>query len=217
MIPAEGQNVLGIRYVACGCKEGNFVLNEVPGNDLGAYLDGATIEVMCNVQEGTGDTMNAGKIIVHGSTGDACGYGMRGGKIYIEGNAGYRAGIHMKEYKEKIPELVIGGRAGSFLGEYQAGGIIVVLGIGYENQIPVGNSCGTGMHGGKMYLRSDKLPVGLPPQVIAEDVTDKAEISRIVKEWCSYFGKDPAELIESHYFLLRPNSKNPYKQLYVNN
>lgn len=36
--------------------------------------------------------------------------------------------FHMKEYKEKVPVLVIGGRTGSFLGEYQAGGIIVVLG-----------------------------------------------------------------------------------------
>mgnify|MGYP002508363490 CR=1 FL=1 len=44
-------------------------------------------------------------------------------------NAGYRAGIHMKAYKDKVPVMVIGGTAGSFLGEYQAGGVIVVLGL----------------------------------------------------------------------------------------
>lgn len=35
----------------------------------------------------------------------------------------------MKEYKDKIPAIVVGGVAGSFLGEYQAGGVIVVLGF----------------------------------------------------------------------------------------
>mgnify|MGYP002508793462 CR=1 FL=1 len=58
------------------------------------------------------------------------GYAMRGGKIFVKGNAGYRAGIHMKAYEEKKPVMVIGGTAGSFLGEYQAGGVIVVLGLG---------------------------------------------------------------------------------------
>ena len=69
------------------------------------------------------------KFIIHGNIGDAAGYAMRGGKIYVKGNAGYRAGIHMKAYKEKIPVMIIGGHTGSFLGEYQAGGIIIVLGL----------------------------------------------------------------------------------------
>ena len=46
--------------------------------------------------------MNAGKILIHGSAGDAAGYAMRGGKIYVRDHAGYRAGIHMKEYKRKF-------------------------------------------------------------------------------------------------------------------
>lgn len=54
---------------------------------------------------------------------------MRGGKIYVRDHAGYRAGIHMKEYKKKVPIMIIGGCAGSFLGEYQAGGILIVLGL----------------------------------------------------------------------------------------
>ena len=43
---------------------------------------------------------------------------MRGGRIYVKGNAGYRAGIHMKAYREHLPVLVIGGKAGSFLARY---------------------------------------------------------------------------------------------------
>lgn len=86
--------------------------------------------------------MNDGAIFVHGSSGDATGYAMRGGKIYVRGNAGYRAGIHMKAYREKQPVLIIGGEAGSFLGEYQAGGIIIVLGLGSGGRAPGGPFCG---------------------------------------------------------------------------
>ena len=118
---------LGQRYIGAGQSEGTIILNEVPGNALGAYLDGANIIVNCSAQDATGDTMNAGEITIHGSTGDAAGYAMRGGAIYVQGDAGYRAGIHMKEYKEKVPVLVIGGRTGSFLGEYLAGGVIVPM------------------------------------------------------------------------------------------
>ena len=74
--------------------------------------------------------MNAGEIVVHGRCGDAAGYGMRGGRILIRDDVGYRAGIHMKAYENHEPVLVIGADAGSFLGEYLAGGLILVLGIG---------------------------------------------------------------------------------------
>ena len=46
----------------------------------------------------------------------------------------------MKAYKEKIPVMIIGGHTGSFLGEYQAGGIIIVLGINTVGKPIVGTS-----------------------------------------------------------------------------
>lgn len=58
--------------------------------------------------------------------------------ILVEGNVGYRAGIHMKAYKDQVPVLVVGGEAGSFLGEYQAGGYVVVLGLNTTGRAPVG-------------------------------------------------------------------------------
>ena len=211
---------LGQRYIGAGQSEGTIILNEVPGNALGAYLDGANIIVNCSAQDATGDTMNAGEITIHGSTGDAAGYAMRGGAIYVQGDAGYRAGIHMKEYKEKVPVLVIGGRTGSFLGEYQAGGIIVVLGIGSEDRQPVGNFCGTGMHGGVMYLRCDNIPRSLPRQIATERKwgADIAELCELVRDWCNYFPEYDAEKLLAHnFFVLTPNSANPYKQMYTNN
>ena len=120
---------LGQRFIASGMGGKSIDIDGVPGNALGAYLSGAEITVNGNAQDAVGDTMNDGRIVVHGNIGDAAGYAMRGGEIYVKGNAGYRAGIHMKEYKTKKPAIIIGGRAGSFLGEYQAGGLILVLGL----------------------------------------------------------------------------------------
>ena len=81
----------------------------------------------------------------------------------------------MKEYKDKKPVIVIGGEVGSFLGEYLAGGIIVVLGAGSKD-IPVGNFTGTGMHGGAIYIRTEKELVNLPAQVTAAVAGDLSEI-----------------------------------------
>ena len=119
----------GQRFIAAGMSGKNLTIQGLPGNAMGAYLNNAHITVHSNAQDAVGDTMNEGKILIHGNIGDAAGYAMRGGKIYVKGNAGYRAGIHMKAYKEKVPVIIIGGCAGSFLGEYQAGGIIIVLGL----------------------------------------------------------------------------------------
>ncbi|MDR0290556.1 MAG: glutamate synthase, partial [Treponema sp.] len=156
----------GQRFIGSGAKGRKITINGTPGNALGAYLDGAVIEVNGNAQDAVGDTMNAGKIVIRCNAGDALGYAMRGGTIFDQGNAGYRTGIHMKEYKEKKPVIVIGGKVGSFLGEYLAGGLIVVLGLGEENAVPVGNFTGTGMHGGRIFIRSKTELAALPALVI---------------------------------------------------
>lgn len=108
------ENCLGQRFIADGLGKGSVTIDGIPGNALGAYLNGAQITVNGNAQDAVGDTMNDGKIIVHGSIGDTAGYAMRGGEIYVKGNAGYRAGIHMKEYRDKKPIIVIGGRTEAF-------------------------------------------------------------------------------------------------------
>ena len=161
--------------------------------------------------------MNKGEIIIHGSAGDACGYAMRGGSIFVRDDAGYRAGIHMKAYLHKFPKLVIGGSAGSFLGEYQAGGIILVLNRGNAS-IPVGNFCGTGMHGGKIILRTNTLPPNLPKQVCAEkaQAADMEEIEPLIAHYCEIFEVDRAAF-DGDYYVLTPNTLSPYKQLYTHN
>lgn len=212
----EIDNVLGQRYIAAGASGKHIVINGVPGNALGAYLNDCTIEVNGNGQDALGDTMNAGTVIIHGNCGDTTGYGMRDGKIFIRGYAGYRVGIHMKEYGSHVPKIVVGGTAGAYLGEYQAGGIIVVLGIGSEDRQCVGDFVATGMHGGKIYVRSRLVPNDLPPQVEAHPVTDKSELEPLVREFCSYFPYDADVLLSHEFFVLRPSTSKIYKTMYCN-
>ncbi|MBC8609508.1 Ferredoxin-dependent glutamate synthase 2 [uncultured Ruminococcus sp.] len=209
----------GQRFIAAGMKDKHITINGIPGNALGAYLDGATIEVNGNAQDAVGDTMNDGKIIIHGSIGDAAGYAMRGGKIYIQGDAGYRAGIHMKAYKDKIPVMIIGGKAGSFLGEYQAGGIIMVLGMSHTERRIVGNFPCTGMHGGKIILRGNIDHITFPKNVCAKSATEEdiESLRPELTEFCEVFGCDIKKIINSEFTVVTPDSKNPYEQMYVAN
>lgn len=210
----ELRDVNGQRYIG-DCLAGKEIhIHGTPGNALGAYLNGARLRVYGNAQDAIGDTMNDGEITVWGVAGDAAGYGMRGGTILVEGNIGYRAGIHMKEYGGRSPLLIAGGTAGSFLGEYLAGGTIVILGIGKARDMPVGNFCGTGMHGGRIYLQCDR-PDNLPPQVRAERV-DIREVEPYIDIYCRTFGEGPrTDLMTRPFIRLTPNTKNPYKQLYT--
>jgi glutamate synthase domain-containing protein 3 len=215
----EINGCLGQRFVADGLDSGKVVINGIPGNALGAYLNGAEITVCGNAQDAVGDTMNDGKIIVHGSIGDTAGYAMRGGEIYVEKNAGYRAGIHMKEYRDKKPVIVIGGRTGSFLGEYQAGGLIIVLGMNEDDKPTVGKFPCTGMHGGKMVIRGSLDGIQFPQQVTLREATDDdmAEIMPFLKSYCDYFDFDISKLTDETFTVITPDSRKPYKQMYVAN
>lgn len=213
-------NVSGQRYIASGIADKLFTIDGVPGNALGAYLAGSTIRVLGNAQDATGDTMDSGDILIHGSSGDGTGYAMRGGRIFILTNSGYRSGIHMKEYKEHKPVIVIGGRGGDFLGEYQAGGLIIVLGIGQDlSRAPVGEYIATGMHGGKQFIRSDVPLQNLPKQVKMHEAEpgELEEIRPHVEDFAREFGLNGSELLSGRFFVLTPNSANPYKQMYTHN
>ncbi|MDR0838086.1 MAG: glutamate synthase [Oscillospiraceae bacterium] len=213
-------NAFGERFIAASATgDKNIVINGTPGNALGCYLDGAKVTVNGNAQDAVGDTMNDGEIVVHGRAGDALGYAMRGGVIYVKGDSGYRTGIHMKQYRDKRPVIVVGGRTGSFLGEYMAGGLLIVLGLYSSGLPPVGRYTGTGMHGGRIFLRCETPPDDLPAQVVCERATDEdvVSVSEYIKTFARLFGANLEELLGSTYFVLTPNASNPYRQLYTAN
>lgn len=125
----------------------------------------------------------------------------------------------MKAYKDKIPLMVIGGAAGSFLGEYQAGGVIVVLGLHTDGRPLVGNFPCTGMHGGKLFLRGSCEDIRFPGQVRVAPAGDeeRAEVERYTAEFCKRFGLDESRVLDAPFTVVTPDSKNPYKQMYVAN
>jgi glutamate synthase domain-containing protein 3 len=213
-------NVNGQRYIAGGVDEQvRISVAGVAGNDLGAFMNGPRVTVRGNAQDAVGNTMNEGTILIHGHAGDVLGYGMRGGKIFVRGDIGYRVGIHMKAYRSQTPVLIAGGSAGDFLGEYMAGGILVVLGMNRSNGSPaVGDYCATGMHGGAIYVRgsfddSCLVTNNVKPQR-AED-EDIASIRPHLEEFSSEFGVDLDEILSAPFVKLVPSSHRPYGSKYA--
>lgn len=213
------QDVHGQRYIGTNLEgHADICIYGTPGNDLGAFLNGPRIMVYGNAQDGCGNTMNDGEIIVHGHAGDITGLSARGGKIFIREGVGYRAGIHMKEYHEKKPALVVGGTAQDFLGEYMAGGIVIVLGIGLAEGEPHRASfVGTGMHGGVIYLRGhiNDYQLGKEVGVSKPDKKDREVLSSLVRQYASYFDCDAEELLSGRFIKLFPLYLRPYGRLYA--
>lgn len=212
-------NVYGQRYIGTGLRKPVKVeIWGTPGNDLGAFMDGPQITVHGNAQDGCGNTMNDGEIIVHGHAGDITGLSARGGKIFIREDVGYRAGIHMKEYKEKRPVLVVGGTAQDFLGEYMAGGILILLGLNLKKrEAHRANFVGTGMHRGVIYLggRINQFQLGQEVGVATLEEGDYQLLKRYVGEFAAHFGNDAEEIMKRKFTKLFPRWLRPYGNLYA--
>jgi glutamate synthase (NADPH) GltB3 subunit (EC 1.4.1.13) len=162
--------------------------------------------------------MNDGEIIVHGHAGDILGLSARGGKIFVRDDVGYRAGIHMKEYQDKKPMVVIGGTAQDFLGEYMAGGILVILGLNFkEGEQHKANFIGTGMHGGVIYLRGEVQDFQLGKEIGTSelDENDYSILTELVSEFASHFGYDAEEILKCKFAKLFPLYLRPYSRLYA--
>lgn len=215
------KDVNGQRYIGCALEKGKKIaIYGTAGNDMACYLAGGSVEVFGNCQDAVGNTMGGGEIVIHGHTGDALGYGMRDGQIYIRDNACCRAGIHMKEFKGMKPVLVIGQNAGAFLGEYMAGGVIVLLGIALEEgETLFGSHCASGMHGGKIFIRGDFPKEHISPNIKIEPLNqkDRAELEEYIRKYCRYFNGDYDEIMKKPFKKLTPVSTRPYANMYVAN
>jgi glutamate synthase domain-containing protein 3 len=209
-------NVYGQRYIGTDLDDHLSIdIYGTPGNDLGAFMSGPQITVHGNVQDGCGNTMDHGRIVVHGRAGDLVGHSMRGGKIFVRDDAGYRVGIHMKEYLGKRPSIVIGGTAQDFLGEYMAGGVLVVLGLNMKERRHNARFVGTGMHGGTMYIRGEVSHLGKEVAIVDFTEEDHRVLGSLVDEFCSYYGLDAEKILESKFNKLVPVSSRPYGNLYA--
>jgi len=215
----ELRNVYGQRYIGTDlAKPVDIEIFGTAGNDLGAFMDGPRIIVRGNAQDGCGNTMNNGEIIIHGSAGDILGLSARGGKIFVKGDVGYRAGIHMKEYQDKKPIIVIGGTAQDFLGEYMAGGILILLGLNFEEgERHKANFIGTGMHGGIIYMRGDVQEFQLGKEVGVAELgeNDYLVLKSLVGEFAYHCSYDAEEILKYKFTKLFPLYLRPYGRLYA--
>lgn len=212
-------NVNGQYFIGDGINRPvTITVNGVPGNDLAAFMNGATIIVNDNGQDNIGNTMNAGKVVVHGHAGDVLGYGMRGGRLHIKKDVGYRVGIHMKSYNENKPVLIVGGKAGDFFGEYMAGGVLILLDMLSDRpeNAKHGFSLGTGMHGGAIFVRGGVDESRLSREVGVFELTaaDRGALREYLEDYCADFGLDLEKVLEEEFVKILPKSKRPYGNMY---
>jgi glutamate synthase domain-containing protein 3 len=215
-------DVCGQRFIGASLQGDIEVdINGLPGNDLGIFMDGPTIVVKGNCEDQSGNTMNNGTIIIDGSGGDVLGFSSRGGKIFVKENVGYRVGIHMKEYQNHFPVMIIGGTTKDFLGEYMAGGLIIVLGLEFfpdgsikESEHPIcGKALGTGIHRGKIILRTNEdleERLGIGAKIVELSDQEIKVIYSYLIEFCQIFNI-PLEIIKRKSFkLVKAISKRPF-------
>jgi glutamate synthase domain-containing protein 3 len=209
--------VYGQRYIGTrlnGLPPVSIEIEGVPGNDLGAFMDGHRLIVHGNAQDGVGNTMHGGEIVVEGRVGDVAGMSMVAGRIMVREGAGYRAALHMKEYGRTFPSVVIGETAQDFLGEYMAGGRVVLLGLnGSRHRM---SFVGTGMHGGIIYIRGriSKEQLGEGARTSALQPSDLRFLEAQVDRYREVF--DVTERIGLKGFTkLVPRGRRPYSSLYA--
>jgi glutamate synthase domain-containing protein 3 len=213
------RNVCGQRYIGGGLRQDVTIeIHGTPGNDLAVFMDGPTIIVHANGQDGVGNTMTQGQIILHGCAGDLLAHSLRGGRIFVRDGAGYRVGIHMKQYHEPVPAVVIGGCVGDYAAEYMAGGVLVVLGLSREEGRGLaGNYLGTGMHGGAIYLRGDIRDDQMGKEIsrVPLDDADRTRLETLVGQYAAHFGMNASEILSAAFVKLAATSTRPYGRLYV--
>jgi glutamate synthase domain-containing protein 3 len=211
-------NVLGQRFIGDGIRgdDVTITLNGVPGGDLAMFMSGPTIVVHGNADHAPGNTMDKGRIFIHGSAGDAVAHSMRGGRVYVRDNIGYRGGIHMKQYLEKRPILVVGGAARAFLGEYMAGGLLIVLGLTGTPPITE-RGVGSGIHGGEIFVRGlvDNYYLGVGAKQTPATEGEILIIRPVVEDFARVFGIDAAPLLASEYTRIAPASARPFANKYT--
>jgi NADPH-dependent glutamate synthase beta subunit-like oxidoreductase/glutamate synthase domain-containing protein 3/Pyruvate/2-oxoacid:ferredoxin oxidoreductase delta subunit len=155
-IQAFGQHGIGGRLWRAGNEPVHVRVEGHSGQRLGSLgFPNTVIEVEGPVSDDVG-WLNAGaQIVVHGHAGNGACNAMAQGKVFIGGNIGSR-GMTMTKQNPRFspPELWVLGSVGDYFGEFMAGGIAVICGVGPQDP---GNILGyrplVGMVGGKVFFR----------------------------------------------------------------
>ena len=133
--------------------------------------------------------------------------GMSGKSLTINGIPGNALGAYLDN-----SNITVHANAQDAVGDTMNEGKILIHGN-------VGDAAGYAMHGGKMFLRGNCKDIRFPEQVTARCASDEdlAEIKEYLSEYCTDFGYSVDELLSAPFTIITPDSKNPYKQMYVAN
>lgn len=140
------------------------------------------------------------------------GTGTEGKALTVFGTPGNALGAYLNG-----TDITVYSNVQDAVGDTMDSGDIVVLGIGCGGAVPMGPYCGTGMHGGEMFIRCDAAPESLPAQVEAERCGEKdlARLAPLIKRYCDTFEADPGRFAGKPFYKLTPSAGNPYNNLYA--
>ena len=114
--------------------------------------------------------------------------------------------------------MVCGGKARDFLGEYMAGGMLVLLGVRLARGGPiVGGHLGAGMHGGEIYVRGEVLPwqCGGEVRVAAATEAEMEAVTRCSRSTATRSARALRELLAEPFTRIAPAGSRPYARLYT--
>ncbi len=216
------KNVRGQRYIGDALTDPDLLIDieGIPGEDLGFGMGGPTIVVHGHAQNAIGNTMDSGTVVVHGLAGDALAYGMRGGSLFVRDDVGYRVGIHMKAFREKVPLLVIGGTSGDFLGEYMAGGTLVLLNRTNRKELVCGDSdktLATGIHGGEIFILGYEVPdylLGIGARMDEPTEEQNERLHDYIEQFADRFQLGPELLFNRSILRISPLGSRPFAKFY---
>jgi glutamate synthase domain-containing protein 1/glutamate synthase domain-containing protein 3 len=133
-------NCAGQRFTGCGLgphtEDVTIDVYDSDGDYLASGIDGLTITVHGNAQDQVGQIVKAGRLVIHGDTGQTFLYGAKGGSVFVLGNAAGRPLIN----SVGKPRVVINGTCLDFLAEsfmagdvFAGGGFVILNGITFDD------------------------------------------------------------------------------------
>lgn len=131
-----------------------------PGQDIANSIMGGTVHVHANAQNDMAKIINSGTVVVHGLAGNTGIYGAKGGEIFVRGSVGARWVINsVSSPTGPGLKVVIVGSAMEYLAESLMGGMVVMLGLEWDENgvlrrkyLPfAGNSVLAGASAGKVH------------------------------------------------------------------
>ena len=130
----------------------------------------------------------------------------------------------MKEYKDIKPVIVIGGVVKDYFGEYMAGGMLIALGlhitaegITESDRVICGNCLGTGIHNGKIFLRTDNLPahlLGISAKVALITPDDEKALTPYLEAFGGHFNVPMDQIWDKPFVKVECESKRPFSGNY---